>query len=69
MGKLLIFIGLIIIVMGIILLLLERFGLPRLPGDILIKRDNYTIYIPIATSILVSVILSLLLYLGSKFFR
>ena len=40
--------------------LLERVGIPRLPGDIVIRRGNWTIYIPIATSILLSLILTLL---------
>lgn len=69
MGRILIILGLLIAVVGVVLTLLERFGLPHLPGDILIKRDNYTVYIPIATSIIISIVLSLLFYLGSRLLR
>lgn len=69
MGRILIILGLLIAVVGVVLTLLERFGLPHLPGDILIKRDSYTVYIPIATSIIISIVLSLLIYLGSRLFR
>lgn len=58
MGKLLIVIGLVIAGLG----LLVSIGLPlgRLPGDIVIRRDNFTFYFPLGTSILVSVVLTLL---------
>jgi hypothetical protein len=42
--------------------LIEKLGLGRLPGDILIERENSRIYIPIATSLLVSVVLSLIFW-------
>ncbi len=65
LGRTLIFIGLVLLVVGGLLVLAGRFGLPlgRLPGDIVIKRDNFTFYLPIATSILLSVVLSVLLWL------
>ncbi len=67
LGKILIILGIVIAVVG---LLLTGFGklsfLGRLPGDILIQRKNFTFYFPITTSILISLILSLLLYLISK---
>lgn len=69
MGRILVIFGIVIVLVGLVLILLERFGLPHLPGDILIERENYTIYIPIATSIIVSIILSLILYLGTRLFR
>ncbi len=62
-GRILIGLGLVLIIFG---LFVSFFG--RLPGDILIKKENFTIYIPIATSILLSIILSILFYLFSKFF-
>ena len=66
-GKVLIILGLVIAVLG---LLLTGFGklsfLGRLPGDIFIQRKNFTFYFPITTSILISLVLSLLLYLISK---
>lgn len=60
-GRLLIVFGLMLVIVGAVLTFSGR--LPRLPGDILIRRDTYSIYVPIATSILLSVILTILLNL------
>jgi hypothetical protein len=66
-GKSLIIIGLIIAAVGVVLTLADKVPwLGRLPGDIYIKRDNFTFYFPLATSILISVILSLILWLLRK---
>lgn len=65
MGNALIFLGFLIIFVGIILNILTKFGFPRLPGDILIQKDNFTLYFPIATSIIISLVLTLIL----NFFR
>jgi len=64
LGKLLIAAGLILLVTGATLLLLGRNGVPlgRLPGDILYRGKSTTIYIPLATSLLLSVVLSIVLY-------
>ena len=63
MAKLLIFVGGICVFAGLILLLLGKIsGIGRLPGDIIIKNENFTFYFPLATSILLSVILSFLFY-------
>ena len=67
-GKILIGIGILIMLMGAVLVFAGRlpglFGsIGKLPGDILIKRDNFTFYFPITTSILASVILSLMAWL------
>jgi Protein of unknown function (DUF2905) len=64
LGKLLIFLGAIMVVTGIVLVLLGRTNLPlgRLPGDIVYRGKNTTFYFPLATSILLSVVLSLVLY-------
>ena len=61
-GKLLVLFGLMIVGVGILLIFLERlpFGLGRLPGDIVIRRDNLTFYFPIVTSIVLSVLLTVL---------
>jgi len=59
MGKLLLIAGLIIA--GIGLLVMAGLPLGRLPGDIVIRRGSGTLYVPLATSILLSIILSLLL--------
>lgn len=63
MAKILIFAGGIFILAGVVLLALEKIpGIGKLPGDIIIKRENFTFYFPLATSILLSVILSLVFY-------
>ncbi len=63
-GKSLIIIGLIVAAVGVVLTLAGKVPwIGRLPGDICIKRDNFTFYFPLATSILISVFLSLILWL------
>ena len=66
MGKMLIFAGLALAVLGLVSLVGERLGLGRLPGDIVIEREGMRIYIPLMTSLIVSVGLSLLLWLFSR---
>jgi hypothetical protein len=66
MAKMLIVIGLVLVAVGLVWLLGERLGLGRLPGDIVIEREGTRIYIPLATSLLVSVVLSLLLWFFSR---
>jgi hypothetical protein len=65
LGKLLVLLGGIIVVVGLALILLGRTNLPvgRLPGDIIYRGKNTTFYFPLATSIVASVVLSVLLYL------
>ena len=63
MPKLLIILGIVLIAVGLAWLAGERLGLGRLPGDILIERGNTRIYIPVTTSIIISVVLSLILWL------
>ncbi len=61
-GKLLITIGIIIIVAGLIISFMPKIPyLGKLPGDIHIKRKNFTIYFPLTTSIIVSIIASIIL--------
>ncbi len=62
--------GRILIALGVILIIFGLFVsfVGRLPGDIVVKKENFTFYFPIATSILLSIILSILFYLFSKFF-
>ncbi len=63
-GRSLIIIGLIIAAIGALFSLAGKIPwLGRLPGDIFIKRENFTVYFPLATSILISLILSLILWL------
>ena len=64
MGRALVWIGGGLLALGILFVLMSKIpGLGRLPGDILIKRENVTIFIPLGAMILVSVILTLLLNL------
>ncbi|MFQ5739173.1 MAG: DUF2905 domain-containing protein [Acidobacteriota bacterium] len=62
-GKLLIGVGLLMTAVGLILTFLPSIRLGRLPGDILIRRGTWNLYLPIASSLLVSLFLSLLLWL------
>jgi hypothetical protein len=66
MGRFLIIVGLTILVIGLLWPWLTRLGLGRLPGDIYIQGERGSLYIPITTSILVSLALSLLLWLFSR---
>ena len=67
MGKLIIYIGIILIVLGVLIQFFPKIPLlGKLPGDIIIKRENFSFYFPLATSIILSVILSLGIYLLSK---
>lgn len=66
-GKTLIIFGIILIVAGIILTFFQRVPfLGRLPGDILLQKKNFTFYFPLATSILLSIIISLIIRLFSR---
>jgi len=77
LGKILIGIGLGIIALGVLLAVVDRVPglgnafswLGKLPGDIFIKRENFSFYFPIATSIVLSILLSLLFYLIGWLFR
>ena len=66
-GKLLIGLGAVLIIVGIILILSPKIPyLGRLPGDIFIQRKNFTFYFPLATSLIISILISLLLWFFSK---
>jgi len=67
-GKFLIIFGIIIIAIGSVLLLSGKIPFPgRLPGDIMVQKKNFTFYFPLATSIVLSLILTLLFWvLGKK---
>ena len=67
MAKLIIFAGLVLIALGVLIALIGKIpGAGKLPGDILIKKDNFTFYFPLATCILLSVLLSVIMYLFRK---
>lgn len=70
-GKLLIGLGLLVALIGAVLLFAGRMGLPlgRLPGDFAYKGKNFSFYFPLGTCILLSVVLSALLYLIARLLR
>ncbi len=70
-GKLLVVLGVVLLIGGVVLILLGRANLPlgRLPGDIIYRGKHTTFYFPLATSILVSALLSILLYVLSRWRR
>jgi len=66
MAKLFILTGIVLLLVGLIIVAAERFGLGRLPGDIVIEREGFTLYLPLATSLLVSLGLTIVLWLLSR---
>ena len=62
MSRLLIIFGLVLVAVGVLWPVIAKLGLGRLPGDLVIERENFRLYIPIATSLLISVLLSLVLW-------
>ncbi|NMB34876.1 MAG: DUF2905 domain-containing protein [Firmicutes bacterium] len=66
MGRALLVLGGTIFLAGLVFLFLGRIGLGRLPGDIIIKRESLTIYIPITTMILISIIMTLIFNLWRR---
>jgi hypothetical protein len=60
-GRYLLLAGALIAAAGLLMIAAERFGLGRLPGDIVWRRKNTTVYVPIVTSLVLSVVLTLLL--------
>ena len=68
MARALIILGLVLIVIGLVMFGIQKFPfLGKLPGDIVIKRENFTFYFPLATSIIISIIITLIFYLINKF--
>jgi len=66
MSRFLILLGLIIVAVGLLWPVLSRLGLGRLPGDIVIQRDNFTFYFPLATCILLSALLSFVFWIFNR---
>jgi len=66
MARFLIIVGVVLVAVGLAWPWLAKLGLGRLPGDIHIVRDGYSFYFPITTGLIVSVVLSLLLWLLRK---
>ena len=65
-GRALLLFGVVLLVVGGVLIVAEKLGLGRLPGDLVVERKGFRLYVPIATSILLSVVLTAVLNL---FFR
>ena len=70
-GRLLVFVGGLLLIVGIVLIVLGKTNLPigRLPGDIIYRGKNTTVYFPLATSILLSIVLTAVMYLIGRFRR
>ena len=70
LGKIIVLMGLMVVVVGVVFMLIDKWSssgagwgwLGRLPGDFYIKRENFTFYFPLTTSILISVVASAILY-------
>jgi hypothetical protein len=66
MSRFLIVLGLLIVALGVLWPILTRLGLGRLPGDIVIERGNFSFYFPLATCIIVSILLSVVFWLFNR---
>ena len=66
MGRFLIIAGIVLLVLGLAWPLVSKLGLGRLPGDITWERGNTRVYFPVMTSIVLSLVLSLVFYLFSR---
>jgi hypothetical protein len=66
MARFLIVLGLAILLVGLLWPYLSKLGLGRLPGDIVIERENVTLYIPLATGLLLSLVLSLIVWVANR---
>ncbi len=67
LGKTIITIGIILVVVGLLMTLAGKIpGVGKLPGDILIKKENFSFYFPLTTCILLSIIVSVIMYFVGK---
>lgn len=66
MARWLIILGAVLVIAGLLWPWLSRLGIGRLPGDIVIERENFRLYLPITTSIPISLVLSLILWLLNR---
>lgn len=66
-AKLLIAVGIIVVIVGVLMLLNIKIPFGKLPGDIVIKKENFTFAFPIVTCIIASIVLSFLMWIISKF--
>ncbi len=70
-GRSILLIGLVLVLIGGLILLAARFGLPlgRLPGDIRIERENFRFYFPLTTGLLISLVLTVIVNLIARLWR
>jgi hypothetical protein len=61
-SRLLIIFGLVLVALGLLWPLIAKLGLGRLPGDIVIERENFRLYLPLGTSLLISAVLTLIVW-------
>ena len=66
MARFLVVLGLVLLVVGLLWPYLSQIGLGRLPGDIVIQRENVTLYFPLMTCLLLSVLFSLVLWVVNR---
>jgi hypothetical protein len=66
MSRTLIVVGVVLVVAGICWPLIGRLGLGRLPGDIVVQRPNFSFYFPLMTSLIISIVLSVVLWLLNR---
>jgi uncharacterized membrane-anchored protein YitT (DUF2179 family) len=62
-GKILIAVGALIVIIGLVMVFAGRLGVGRLPGDFVVRRGNFTFYFPLATSIILSIVISFIFWL------
>lgn len=65
-GKAIIGFGILLIIVGVIVTIGSKFGIGKLPGDIYLKRGNFSFYFPIVTSIIISIVLTIVLNLIAR---
>jgi hypothetical protein len=68
LAKFLMIAGGIVFVIGLIIHFLPSSGFPRLPGDIFVKKEDFYFYFPISSCIVLSIVISLIVYLINRFF-
>jgi hypothetical protein len=66
MARFLVILGIAILVIGLLWPYLSRIGLGRLPGDIIVERETFTLYLPLTTCLLISLLLSFVLWLLNR---
>jgi hypothetical protein len=66
MSRMLIILGIVLIAAGLLWPFISKLGLGQLPGDIVVERPGYSFYFPVVTSLIISVVLSLVLWLVNR---